>query len=58
MSLIAATRTSTGLNVQSELDTRIYQKGLKVSDQEIAQLNLYKDDFHGAWNYEIHPRKS
>ena len=58
VSLIAATRTTTGLKVHSELDTRAYAKGVKVSDQEIAQLNLRRDQFHGEWNYEIHPRKS
>ena len=58
VSLIAATRTTTGLKVHSELDTRAYAKGVKVSDQEIAQLNLHRDQFHGEWNYEIHPRKS
>jgi transposase len=58
VSLIAATRTTTGLKVHSELDTRSYPKGVKVSDKDIAQLNLLKDQFHGEWNYEIHPRKS
>jgi transposase len=58
VSLIASTRTTTGLKVHSELDTRAYAKGVKVSDQEIAQLNLHRDQFHGEWNYEIHPRKS
>ena len=58
VSLIAATRTTTGLKVHSELDTRTYPKGVKVSDQELAQLNLHRDQFHGEWNYEIHPRKS
>ena len=57
VSLIAATRTTTGLKVHSELDTRTYPKGVKVSDPEIAQLNLHRDQFHGEWNYEIHPRK-
>jgi transposase len=58
VSLIAATRTTTGLKVHSEVDTRAYAKGIKVSDQEIAQLNLHRDQFHGGWNYEIHPRTS
>jgi transposase len=58
VSLIAATRTTTGLRVHSELDTRAYAKGVKVSDQEVAQLNLHRDQFHGEWNYEIHPRTS
>src|SRR5439155_26663664 len=58
VSLIASTRTTTGLKVHSELDAGDYAKGVKVSDQEIAQLNLHRDRFHGEWNYEIHPRKS
>jgi hypothetical protein len=36
VSLIAATRTTTGLQVHSELDTRTYPKGVKVSDKEVA----------------------
>jgi len=56
VNLIAATGTTTGLKVHSELDTRTYPKGIKVSDLEIAQLNLLRDEFHGEWNYEIHPR--
>jgi hypothetical protein len=31
--------------------------GIKVSDQEVAQINLKHDKFQGDWNYEIHPRK-
>lgn len=57
VSLIASTSTKTGLKVHSELDTRTYPKGVKVSDQEIERLNLKKDLFHGEWNYELHPRQ-
>ncbi|MGH7592402.1 MAG: ISAzo13 family transposase [Gemmatimonadales bacterium] len=55
VNLIAATVSKPGLKVHAELDTRIYPKGVKVADAEIAQLNLIRDDFHGEWNYEIHP---
>ena len=54
--LIAATTTTTGLKVHSEVDTRTYPKGVKVSDKQVAQLNLQRDEFHGEWNYEIHPK--
>jgi transposase len=57
VSLIAATTTATGLKVHSELDTASYPAGIKVSDKEIAQINLHRDKFHGDWNYEIHPRQ-
>jgi Rhodopirellula transposase DDE domain len=54
--LIAATTTKTGLTVECALDTRNYQKGIKVSDAEMATLNLTGDDFHPEWNYTIKPR--
>jgi hypothetical protein len=55
--LIGATTTKTGLNVACALDTRTYQKGVKVSDAEMASLNIKGDDFHPEWNYTINPRK-
>ena len=54
--LIAATTTSTGLTVHAELDRQSYPAGIKVSDQELAQVQLRLDKFHGDWNYEIQPR--
>jgi hypothetical protein len=56
VSLIAATSTSTGLKVHAELNTESYPAGLKVSDQELAQIRIRRDNFHGDWNYEIQPR--
>lgn len=54
--LIAATTTRTGLTVRCELDTRIYPKGIKVTDAERATLNIKGDAFHPEWNYTISPR--
>ena len=54
--LIAATTTTTGLTVQCELDTRSYPKGIKVSDAEMATLNIKGHTFHPEWNYTISPR--
>lgn len=58
--LIAATTTDTGLKVRAEIDKRKYPKGVKVSDEEMATLNLSRHAFHGDWNYTISPhvRKS
>jgi hypothetical protein len=55
--LIAATKTKTGLRVESALDTRTYEKGIKVSDAEMETLNITGDDFHPEWNYTIRPRR-
>ena len=54
--LIAATTTKTGLKVRCELDTKAYAKGIKVSDAEMATLNIKGDAFHPEWNYTISPR--
>jgi hypothetical protein len=54
--LIASTTTKTGLTVRCELDTRTYPKGIKVSDAEMATLNIKGDVFHPEWNYTISPR--
>ena len=54
--LIASTTTNTGLTVRCELDTRSYPKGIKVSDAEMATLNIKGDAFHPEWNYTISPR--
>jgi transposase len=53
--LIAATTTRTGLAVQAELDDGDYPKGTKISHQQMAALPLSRHDFHGNWNYTIHP---
>jgi hypothetical protein len=29
---------------------------LKVSDQQMAELQLRRDKFHGDWNYSLLPR--
>ena len=53
--LISATTTKTGLTVRCELDSNAYPKGIVVSDQEIAEINITRDAFHGEWNYTISP---
>jgi len=53
--LIASTTTKTGLTVQCVLDTNEYAKGVTVSDEEMAALNIDRDPFHGEWNYIIKP---
>ncbi len=55
VNLIANTATQQGLTVQAELDTEIYPTGIRVSDAELALVNLIQDAFHGEWNYIIAP---
>ena len=55
INLIANTATQQGLIIQAELDTGVYPTGIKVSDEELALVNLFREDFHGDWNYTIAP---
>src|SRR6202008_1257768 len=55
--LIGATTTKTGLKVACVLDERTYEKGIKVSDAEMAALDITGAPFHPEWNYTIRPRK-
>lgn len=55
--LIAATTTDAGLEVRAELDENKYPKGVKISDAQIAAVNLARHSFHGDWNYTISPTR-
>jgi len=54
--LIAETRTETGLTVKCTLVTKCYTSGLRVTDEEMGQLNLWKHAVLPEWNYTLRPR--
>jgi DDE family transposase len=58
VNLIGATTTRAGLKVHAEADTNTYPRGLKVTDQEMAEIRpqLKPHPFHGEWNYTLRPR--
>lgn len=56
VSLIGAVATTTGLKVRCELDENTYPAGIRVTDQELAAVNLVRHPFHGEWIYTIAPR--
>jgi len=51
---IAATTTSTGLEVFARLDDNEYPK-TEVTDAQLAAVNIARDPFHPEWNYTISP---
>jgi hypothetical protein len=53
--LIANTTTAKGLTVTCRLDRRTYSIGRKVTEEEMATINITPLRFHGEWNYVIHP---
>jgi hypothetical protein len=56
VNLISRTSTVKGLRVSCRLDRRKYATGRKVTAEQMKQINLYPDKFHGEWNYVIKPR--
>ena len=58
LELISHTTTREGLTVTALKDSRTYPTGTKVTDDELAALNLFRNTFHGEWNYTILPHTS
>jgi hypothetical protein len=56
VNLIGGTTTTTGLRVKAILDTREYEPGQKITDDEMGRLRLKPHTFHGDWNYTFQPR--
>lgn len=55
VSLIVSTTTESGLRVRSEIDQGRYPKGIVITNEQMATLNLKTHSFHGDWNYTICP---
>jgi hypothetical protein len=56
--LIGSVTTAQGLRVRAGLDEGLYAAGIKVSDEELADVSIERDAFHGEWNYCIQPNPS
>jgi hypothetical protein len=57
VNLIGGTKTRTGLKVKAVLDNNEYETGIKVSDEELKEIQLRRHKLHPAWNYTISPRQ-
>jgi len=53
--LIGATSTKQGLKVTAKREDKVYEKGIKISDEEMFKLKITRHEFHGEWNYTIRP---
>lgn len=58
VNLIGSTKTSTGLEVHAWLDESEYEKSKKVTDQQLEDVIIKRNEFHGEWNYQILPAKN
>jgi hypothetical protein len=57
INLISNTATDHGLTIKAELDPGTYPTGIKVTDEQLATVNITPHAFHGEWNYCILPGK-
>jgi hypothetical protein len=55
--VVLATTTKTGLKVYARFDQSEYPKKLKVTDQQLADINIARRNWHPEWNYVIAPRQ-
>ena len=53
VNLIGSTKTTKGLEVHAWLDESEYEKSKKISDQQLDEVIIKRNDFHGEWNYQI-----
>ena len=53
LNLISSTKTKKGLSVTAVLDDNDYKKGIKITDDQLAEVNLVGNAFHPEWNYII-----
>lgn len=54
--LIGQTTTTAGLTIRAELDDHEYPTKEEVTAEQLAQVQLRPDKFHGEWNYTIAPQ--
>jgi hypothetical protein len=57
INLIANTVTAKGLRIKAALDAKTYPLGIKVTDDELAAVNIQPAAFHGDWNYRVLPKR-
>ena len=51
----AKSKVGPDLKVIAQLDSTIYQTGIKIDDTQFSAINIIRDSFHGEWNYTIAP---
>ena len=55
LELISNTTTKTGLVIHARHDPNTYEKGVKITDEQMAAIKLHKHEWHGDWNYTVLP---
>jgi hypothetical protein len=58
VNLIGATKTKGGLRIRARLDTKQYQTGIEITDEQMESINMERHKTHPNWNYTIASRKA
>lgn len=56
LEFIRSTTTSNGLKISAALLSNSYRKGIKVTKEQIASLNITRHQILPQWNYSLLPR--
>jgi len=56
LNYIRGTTTKTGLQVEAILNQKQYEKGIKISDQQMKEISIKHHDILPQWNYQIMPK--
>jgi hypothetical protein len=57
LKFIRTTKTTAGLKIRASLNNKHYDKGRKISDQQIQGITLKRYTLRPNWNYSIAPSK-
>ena len=55
LSCLRGTSTKGGLRVSAQWQSRVYQKGVKVTRAEMDEVHILRGDLCPQWNYTIVP---
>ena len=55
INLISATANKSGIEINANIDKNKYQTGIKISKEQMSQVNIEYHEVNEKWNYTISP---
>lgn len=55
LNYLRSTKTATGLRVCAHLVRKVYEKGIKISDEQMEELDISNAEHLPRWNYTLRP---
>lgn len=57
VNMISSTTTKTGLKIKAVLDKNTYERGIKITDDQMSKLKIKYHTINSQWNYTISPKQ-